>query len=177
MTRFGRVGRWTAIGGAALLIIGVLAMLAGLRVNTSKSIPLGLYVTSRAPITKGAYVLVCLPPLPAVHEAFRRGYIGAGFCPGGFGYVFKTILAAKTDQVVIAPDGVRVNGALLPLSAPRDTDPSGRPMPRYPSDPVTLGPTQVLLMSDVSPTSFDARYYGPVDIVQIQTVVRPLFTW
>jgi hypothetical protein len=34
---------------------------AGARINTTKSIPVGLYWTSSAPVEKGAYVLFCPP--------------------------------------------------------------------------------------------------------------------
>ena len=50
-------------------------------------------------------------------------------------------------------------------------------MPRFQSDRYTLGNAEVLLMSDVSATSFDGRYFGPVNRSQIQTVIRPVFTW
>ena len=36
---------------------------------------------------------------------------------------------------------------------------------------------KVLLMSDDSPTSFDGRYFGPIPRAQIQTVVKPVWTW
>jgi type IV secretory pathway protease TraF len=32
-------------------------------------------------------------------------------------------------------------------------------------------------MSDVSGTSFDGRYFGPINRSQIQTVVSPVITW
>ena len=89
----------------------------------------------------------------------------------------KRVLAAKDDAVLVADDGVRVNGELLPFSAPRTADAAGRPMPRFQFDRYTLGNAEVLLMSDVSATSFDGRYFGPVNRSQIQTVIRPVFAW
>jgi conjugative transfer signal peptidase TraF len=165
------------IAGLGLAFLATAALLAGARVNTSKSIPLGLYWTSRAPVQKGAYVMVCPPPFGVFVEAKKRDYIGSGFCPGGFGYMMKKILAAKTDLVVIDADGVQVNGVLLPFSVPRIADTAGRPLPRYPVPSFTLGQDDVLLMSDVSATSWDARYYGPVKLAQIATVITPIFTW
>jgi len=162
-----------AISGLSLGILGA----AGARINTTKSIPVGLYWTSSAPVEKGAYVMFCPPHIDVFDEAQERGYIGAGFCPGGYGYMMKRILAAKNDDVSVADDGVRVNGELLPFSAPRKADTAGRAMPLYKADHYTLGNTELLLMSDVSSTSFDGRYFGPVNRSQIKTVIRPVITW
>lgn len=167
----------TAIGGAVFLLFLFTCYLVGVRVNTSKSIPIGLYWTSRKPIEKGAYVLFCPPQVALLNEAKKRGYIGAGFCPGEYGYMMKRILAAKNDEVSIADEGVRVNGELLPFSRPIKADKSGRPLTLFRKDNFTLDASEVLLMTDVSITSFDARYFGPVKLSQIKTVIIPVITW
>lgn len=169
-----------AIGGIAILLLGIASYVAGARINTTRSIPVGLYWTSSAPVAKGAYVLFCPPPhfQSGVFEVARdRGYIGAGFCAGGYGFMMKRILATRNDVVSIADEGVRVNGELLPLSAPIRNDKGGRPLPRYPSGSFRLGNADVLLMSDVSATSFDGRYFGPVKRSQIKSVISPVITW
>jgi conjugative transfer signal peptidase TraF len=167
----------TAIGGAAILLLGLACHAAGARINTTRSIPIGLYWTSSAPAEKGAYVLFCPPQASVFDDAKGRGYIGAGFCPGGYGFMMKRILAAQNDAISIAEDGVRVNGKLLPLSAPIRNDKDGRPLPRYPSSSFRLGNADVLLISDVSATSFDGRYFGPVSRSQIKSVISPVITW
>jgi conjugative transfer signal peptidase TraF len=167
----------TAIGGAGIIAIGVLCYAVGARVNTSRSIPLGLYWTSSRPVEKGAYVLFCPPQVSIIAEARRRGYLASGFCPGDYGYMMKKILAAKDDTVTIFDAGVSVNGALLPFSAPLGKDRAGRPLPRYQSTNFIIGNSEVLLMSDVSGTSFDGRYFGPVNRSQIKTVIVPVITW
>jgi len=40
-----------------------------------------------------------------------------------------------------------------------------------------LGPDEVLLMSDYSPISFDARYFGPLRATTIESVIMPILTW
>jgi type IV secretory pathway protease TraF len=50
-------------------------------------------------------------------------------------------------------------------------------MPRYPYSGYTLKASELLLMSDVSATSFDGRYFGPVDLSQIRGVIKPLVTF
>ena len=125
-----RIAAGFAIAGVATLLLAVGGYAAGARVNTTKSIPVGLYWTSSAPVEKGAYVLFCPPQLGVFDDAKERGYIGAGFCLGGYGYMMKRVLAAKDDAVAVDDDGVRVNGELLPLSAPIKADKAGRPLPR-----------------------------------------------
>jgi conjugative transfer signal peptidase TraF len=171
------VAAGVAIGGMAVLAAGLACTAAGLRINATKSIPLGVYRTSSAPAEKGAYVLFCPPPTELFKEAKARLYIGAGFCPGGYGYMMKRILAAKGDSVTVADEGVRVNGALLPLSAPLRFDRDGRTLLRYPAAGFMLRASEALLMSDTSATSFDGRYFGPMPLSQIKTVIVPVLTW
>ena len=172
-----RIAAGVVIAGVAALLLAAGGYAAGARINTTKSIPVGLYWTSSAPVERGAYVLWCPPKVGVFDDAKERGYIGAGFCPGDYGYMMKRVLAAKDDAVAVADDGVRVNGELLPLSAPIKADKVGRPLPRYQSNSYTLGNSEVLLMSDVSATSSDGRYFGPINRSQIKTVIRPVITW
>ena len=172
-----RVTIATAIGGAGIIAFGALCYAIGARINTSRSIPLGLYWVSNKPVVKGAYVMFCPPQVGVIAEAKHRGYLTSGFCPGDYGYMMKKILATTDDAVTIADIGVSVNGALLPFSAPLSKDRAGRPMPRYQSANFIVGNSEVLLMSDVSGTSFDGRYFGPVNRSQIETAIVPVFTW
>ncbi|PWF54985.1 conjugative transfer signal peptidase TraF [Massilia glaciei] len=167
----------TAITALSVTALGLLFHAAGGRVNTTRSIPVGLYWASGKPVEKGAYVLLCPPRMVMIAEAKRRGYLATGFCPGKVGYMMKRISAAKDDLVAITDAGVTVNGALLPHSAPMATDKSGRPMPRYQHAKFTVSDNEVLVMSDVSAKSFDGRYFGPVLRSQIQTVIVPVITW
>ena len=172
-----RAAKRLALGVAGVAVLSIVCGVSGARINTTKSIPVGLYWTSSAPVEKGAYVMFCPPHADVFDAARERGYIGAGFCPGGYGYMMKRVLAAKADAVNITEDGVRVNGEQLPLSAPLKTDKAGRTLPRYSAQAFTVGSSELLLMSDVSGTSFDGRYFGPIDRSQITTVLRPVFTW
>lgn len=165
------------LSGIGFMMFGAMCYASGVRINTTKSIPVGIYLTSDEPVKKGTYVMFCPPDNAIFVEARERGYIGAGFCPGNYGYMMKRVLAAKNDTVSIADDGVRVNGMLLPLSEPHKTDLAGRPLPRFAGDQYTLNDSEFLLMSDVTSLSFDGRYFGPVNISQIKTVLRPVFTW
>jgi len=166
-----------AIASISVFVVGAICFAAGARINTTKSIAVGLYWTSNESVEKGAYVMFCPPDDGVFNTARKRGYIAGGFCPGDYGYLMKRILAAKGDTVSVTDSGVFVDGALLPFSKPRLADLAGRPLPRFQIDHYTLGRSELLLMSDVSDTSFDGRYYGFIDRSQIQTVIRPVFTW
>lgn len=162
---------------AVLLALGAAAQALGLYWNTSASIPRGLYRATSEPVRVGSYVLLCLPTGGVFQDAYRRGYLGVGVCPGGAGYVMKRVMAAHGDHVELRADGVHVNGQPLPESAPVRFDGAGRPMPHPQATSATLAIDQVLLMSDRFALSFDARYFGPTSRRQIKTVIRPVFTF
>ena len=176
----GRLQRMTAgvaIGGAGLLLLGLGCYAIGARINTTRSIPVGLYWTSSQPVEKGAYVLFCPPQVAVLAQARQRGYIGAGFCLGNYGYMMKRVVAVQNDVVAVTADGVLVNGELLPQSRPLKADQAGRLLASYPAGRFTLGTSEVLLMSSESRTSFDGRYFGPVPRAQIRAVILPVLTW
>jgi len=107
----------------------------------------------------------------AVALGFRRGYIGAGFCPGGYGYVIKKIVGLPGDRITITGKGVSVNGETIPNSTPRQADTAGSPLP-FREVAYMLGTAQVLLMSDYNPKSFDGCYFGLVEETGIKGVLR-----
>jgi conjugative transfer signal peptidase TraF len=171
-----RLNQLTLYAGVFVLLIGYGAYVTGARVNTTHSIPLGLYWLIDRPIEKGAYVIFCPPPSDLFDEAKWRGYFKAGFCPGKYQYLMKKVLAVKHDKVSVSDEGVRVNGELLPFSLPLNADSTGRPLPILRAK-YELGDTDLLLMTDISQKSFDSRYFGLILQSQIQGVIRPIFTF
>ena len=91
--------------------------------------------------------------------------------------MMKRIAAVEGDVVASTEEGVRVNGALLPASVPREADKAGRSMPRYRFNNYTLVEPELLLMSDGSGTSLDGRYFGPMDVAQVREVIRLVITF
>ena len=163
--------------GVASFLIAYSLYLVGVRVNTTQSISVGVYLKTYSPIKKGAYVFFCPPDKEVFSIAKDRNYISGGFCPGHYGYMMKKILAAKNDVITVNEKGVFVNGVLLPLSKQIKNDLSGALLPLYKVDNYTLKKNEILLMSDVSATSFDGRYFGLVNKSQIKDVIRPVLTW
>ena len=172
-----KLGIGAAITVTALMLQGIFLYLIGARINTTLSIPVGLYWRVSQPVDKGAYVMFCPPQVQVFEQAMERGYIGAGMCPGGFGYMMKRVLGATNDRVDVGADGVRVNGTLLERSMPLLVDGGARPMPRFQADSYVLSEYQLLLMGDLSEQSFDGRYFGPVQRRQVKEVIVPVMTW
>lgn len=165
------------MAGIGALAVVLACSAAGMRVNTSRSIPLGLYWTSSGPPVRGVYVFFCPPETNVMAEAKGRGYLAGGPCPGDYGYMMKKVAAASGDAIAISALGVSMNGSLLPFSAVLPSDGTGRPLKPFHRPRFVLQRTELLLMSDVSATSFDGRYFGPVKRAQIRSVIVPVFTW
>ena len=170
------LGKGFVIIAWGVFVLVAVSILCGARVNSTASFPRGLYWKINAPFKKGDLVIFCPPKNPVFAEAKERGYIGAGFCPGGYREMIKKIVATEGDRVSISEMGVAVNGVLIPNSKPYSEDRAGRPMPHYETD-CTLKDNQVLLMSDYNPLSFDGRYFGPINRAQMRSVIRPILTW
>src|SRR5438034_3432539 len=87
-------------GTSSLLLAAVVTWSAGLRVNLSASMPVGLYRVSTGPAVRGVMVLACLPTDVAVF-ARSRGYVPSGSCPGATAPIGKVVLAMVGDTVEV----------------------------------------------------------------------------
>lgn len=154
-----------------------LALLVGFRVNHTHSFPPGVYWRAfKAPVV-GDLVIFEPPQTPLFELAFERRYLGPGGVWQRYEPMLKRLVAIGGDRVTIDDAGVTVNGRVVKNSKPMPVDEAGRPMPQYRLQEYRLGADEVLLMSDYSPTSFDARYFGPIPRAQIQSVAWPVWTW
>lgn len=157
----------------SLFVLSIILRFGGFYINTTPSLPVGLYRIVDEPVLKGAYVAFCPPQRDVFDWAVARGYINAGNCPGGTGQLLKRVHAVAGDTVLIDEIGIGVNGQWLLNSAPLSTDAYGAALPQYRFNAV-LGESEYLLLSDLNPHSFDARYFGVIDRAQIVHVVRPV---
>jgi conjugative transfer signal peptidase TraF len=169
--------RWFALGCLAG-VVGVWALCAsGLRINGTRSEPVGIYWAVGTDLAKGDFLFALPPAEPVFALAKERAYLGPGPSPAGTSGLIKQVAALAGDRVTIKDDGVWVNGVRLKNSAPRPADSAGRPLRPYYLNDYALGADEMLLMSDYSPASFDGRYFGPLKRTSIQSVIVPIITW
>ncbi|MDR4513599.1 conjugative transfer signal peptidase TraF [Nitrosomonas sp.] len=160
----------------SLFVLSIMLRIGGFYINTTPSLPVGLYRIVDEPVSKGAYVAFCPPQSDVFDWAVARGYINPGDCPGGYGQLLKCVHAVAGDTVLIDEAGITVNGQWLPNSIPIRADAYGAVLPQYRFNAV-LGESEYLLLSDLNPHSFDARYFGVINHAQIVHVVRPVVTF
>lgn len=104
----------------------IAAGLAGVRINTSSSLPLGLYI--RTDNTAAVLVEFC-PAEPFASVSRDRGYRVLGFaCPDGAVPLLKPVIARAGDFVEVSSSGIAVNGRLLQNTSPLRTDAAHRPL-------------------------------------------------
>ncbi len=164
-------------GMAILSVFWAVFYVSGWRINTTRSIPRGIYALTDRRVTQGDYVVFCPPEKPIFKEALSRGYVSSGFCAGGYGPLMKKVMGAADDILTINGLGVFLNGRLLPFSQPLLADGAGRVLTHVDLTDYRLKANELLLMTDVIHNSFDARYFGLVDQSQIEAVIDPVINW
>jgi conjugative transfer signal peptidase TraF len=157
-----------------VLMCGVFFTMGGI-VYTGQNIPPGLYLRVDKPLGLDKMVTLCPPDLPVFHEAKKNGYISNGSCPNNFECLLLKVAAKRKDIVTINESGVYVNDRLLPESKPLIQDKDGRAMPSLMLNHYELKEDEVLLMSDSSSAPFDGRYFGVINVAQVDSVISPLF--
>jgi conjugative transfer signal peptidase TraF len=164
---------WCFGGPLVLLAAG---WLAGLRLNLTASLPVGLYLASGAAPVRGSIVLACLPPMVA-EFARERGYVPRGDeCPGGVIPVGKPVLAIGGDTVTVTPTALLVNSAPVPNSQPLAADRKGRRLPQLALGRYVVSPGEIWVLSSYSRLSFDSRYFGAVKVSQVRARLWRLWT-
>ncbi len=136
--------------------------------NASDSVPRGWYwvrPAERLPI--GALVLVRLPDA-ARQLADQRGYLPKSVP------ALKRIVATTGDRVCERLGRVTINGQSLARARARDG--AGRLLTPW-SGCRTLRNGELFLLNSSSGSSYDSRYFGPIDRSQVVGVTAPLWTW
>ena len=154
------IARASGIVTVAFIAPFLIAGAAGIRINTSASLPLGLY---KETTDLSAPLIEFCPQEPYGRFAAGRGYRSPGNCPDGAAPLMKPIVAKAGDSVDVSDRGITVNGVLLSNTAPRNKDSKGRPMQPWPFGQYRVPPGFVWVASTYNPWSFDSRYFGPPD--------------
>ncbi|WP_410369528.1 conjugative transfer signal peptidase TraF [Chelatococcus asaccharovorans] len=160
---------------ASLIMLAGIAWFGGLRVNLTRSYPLGLWRIEPLgrPPAAGDLVFVCPPESPAFRMARQRGYLGRGLCRGWLSPLIKTVVATEGQSVEIG-EHVSIDGRLLPHSDVRRSDAEGRALSPWRGGRVPRG--HLYLHSDFA-GSFDSRYFGPVPADGLLGLAHPLLTF
>jgi conjugative transfer signal peptidase TraF len=154
-------------------LLAATAAIGGVRINTSYSLPLGIYVRTH---DHDARLIEFCPVEPFAAESSERGSRTRGTtCADGAVPLLKPIVAVAGDRIVLSDEGMRVNGRLLPKTAPLFRDSAGRSLHPWRFGVYTVEDGAVWVASTYNRGSYDSRYMGPIKISQIRARLRPLW--
>lgn len=151
---------------AFLFVSGILVL------NTTKSVPVGLWIRAGGPIGRGDFVVLDV----SAFSGFST-YQDYPFKQTTWGKVapfVKAIAGVSGDIITGTSGGLAVNGVLIPDSAPISMDRLGNAMPAYPL-PYELKAGELWLCSQTG-RGFDSRYLGFARVASCKKVV-PLVTF
>jgi conjugative transfer signal peptidase TraF len=148
------------------LVLGGLVLAAVLstrwvRLNTSPSVPLGLYrlTAIRKPLARGALVVL---PAPRAVQAWHSRWVP----------LLKPVAAVAGDAVCVWDEGLWVAGQWY---GPVYEEAQGRPLPHI------RGCTRVqdgeVFLASPAPRSLDSRYFSSVPVAALTAQATPLLTW
>lgn len=166
---------------------GIIACSAifGLTYNTTASMPRGVWqrqgsVEGLEQLPYLQAVTLCPPKVDATRLVIERGYLQASNACDGSPVLMKRIAARPGDTVDVGNDYIafhpRDRAQISLRSALHRRDKLGRELIGISPGKYVVANGTVWLLAD-GEYSFDSRYYGPVDINQLQSRVRPLLTF
>lgn len=162
---------WFVVVPAILAVLLAAGAAAGLRLNVTESLPVGLYRASEFDPETAAYgELVTFCPRRGALTAVAPYLLAGDDCVGEnehaqYAELAKAVAGLPGDTVTVSARGVRVNRVPLPHSAPLAYSRSGAPVAAA-LGPHVLGPSEYWMHSGRVRYSLDSRYYGPVTDVR-----------
>lgn len=160
-----------AIGMMALSAPVAIHMPVQVIYNPSDSVPRGWYrvraIADTRSLHVGSIVLAQLPD-DAAAIAAQRGYLPAGVP------ILKRIGAMAPQSVCVRSRVVRIDGEVAALA--RGYDGGHRPLQAW-TQCRYLEETELFLLSNTNPASFDSRYFGPILASAVLGVAGPIWTW
>lgn len=156
---------------ASFITVPFVAKQIGLRINTTESAPVGIWITRQqqeGSISRGSLVSICPPDLPVVRALLSTRPLYRGDCNTGSVDLLKPIAALPGDTVNMGSENVTINETELPNTT------ALRAELAYPKGEYIVSPDEVWVFSTYSQDSFDSRYYGPVPIKNIRGFATPI---
>ncbi len=177
------LGRWFKVCLYLLVGLVLFSLLSfyvlNLHLNTTASLPRGLYAETKNSIIKHEdLVYFCLNADNWASLAQKRDYVAAvdSSCPLGLKPLLKTVKGLPGDKISFTPEGlIAVNGHSIENSKYKNLDRDGLPMPPSDLKPGLIPPSFALLLSENHTGSFDSRYFGLVPLALL-TKVEAFFT-
>jgi len=137
-------------------------------VNTSPSMPSGVYwITRDAPMERGSVVLFAPP------DGVRALIYGRGWLPAGMP-LLKSVGGLAGDTYCVCDDRFVVDGDDVGPVFPRDSQ--GLPVPQLVGCR-RVGADEFLPVASALDRSFDGRYFGAVSVRNVLGVGRALVTF
>lgn len=160
----------TALAAAGLMLG---AKASGVHLNFTESAPAGAWVVKPVDpdsLWPGRIVSICPPDAPAVRK--MTDYLAHGNCPDtDVAPLLKAIGAVEGDIVTIkSGENVQVNGKPLPNTTAKHASIA------WPDGEYTVPPYHVWVFSTYSDRSFDSRYFGPIDTLNVRGEAIPWIT-
>jgi conjugative transfer signal peptidase TraF len=152
-------------------LVAFVALDAGqLRINTSESLPVGLYRVSPT----GAFVEFC-PDDQGLSA--QRHYRARGGCPDGAAPLLKPVVGGPGDDIVRSSAGISVNGKLLRNTVPLGRDTEGRPLAHWPYGTYPTRAGMLWVASTYNSRSYDSRYFGPIPENAVRAKLQRVIAW
>jgi conjugative transfer signal peptidase TraF len=161
--------------GVVLILSCLIASELGYRVNSSPSLPRGIWrvVAQNGRVQRGQIISI-IPTDNAIFKMARsRSYLSWGLWAGGYSSLLKPVAAVEGDRVAISDQGIAVNGVLIPNSRALTRDTMGRPLKPMEKGFYAVNPGTIWLISSHD-RSFDSRYFGPLPSANILGLAKPV---
>lgn len=144
-----------------------------LLMNYTDSVPVGLYRQGQN--GAASYAGICLSRA-LMDRALRSGLeIALGSCQSGYAPILKPLVrASAAHPISFTAEGFLIDGKLLPNTAPKPRSTAGVALEHYPFGVYASGAWAI---SDFNRSSYDSRYFGPVDSDAIRFYAKPVWTW
>ena len=94
----------------ATIALPTLLVRAFIVINTTASLPPGIYYRTFEEPKRGDIVFVSPPDKPVFKEALKRGILSSGHSEAGTCHLIKIMAATDGDEIEIRKDGMFVNG-------------------------------------------------------------------